>query len=528
MNTSSYDYLVVGAGSAGSVVAARLAADPRARVAVIEAGGPDDHPAVGIPLAFPTLFGTEHDWDYRTTPQPGLAGREVRVPRGRILGGSSSLNANVWTRGHRADFDGWAQGGAPGWTYDDVEPYFRRAERRTGTTGPGLYGTDGPQYVEDVRSRLEVTDVFLAACDELGLPRSADANAPDSTGVARLPTSQRDGRRWSTADGYLRGLGRENLDVRSGLHVRRILVEDGRATGVEAADREGRVVTLLARREVILSAGAINSPQLLMLSGIGPAEHLAEHGIDCVRPLDGVGQGLQDHLFAPLIVHCRREVTLAAAGSPEAQAAYERDRTGPLTSNVAEAAYFAASSPGHAAPDLEISFLPAAFVDHGIDPPAEHALTLAVVLLQPRSRGRVRLRSSSPDDAPEIDPGYLLDPAGEDLRRLIRGLAVARRILGTHALAPYAGEPWHPDLDLDDEASVEHHVRHRADTVYHHVGTCRMGTDEEAVVDPELRVRGIDGLRVVDASAMPVIPRAHTNAATIMLAERAADLIRGA
>ncbi|GAB3730618.1 GMC family oxidoreductase N-terminal domain-containing protein [Amycolatopsis oliviviridis] len=521
----AFDYIVVGAGSAGCAIAARLGAEHDVTVALVEAGGPDDNPAIKIPVAFPALFGSEADWDYRSTPQPGLTGRAIRVPRGRVLGGCSSINANVWTRGHRADFDGWAEAGAEGWSYADVEPYFRRSERRVGDDDAGVYGSDGPLYVEDVRGESEATSAFLDACDELGLPRSAGVNGGDHTGAGRIPTAQRRGERWSAADGYLRTLRHPGLELLTGMHVRRIVVTDGRATGVEALNSDGEAVTLTARREVVLSAGAVNSPQLLLLSGIGPAAQLAEHGIACVADVPGVGLGLQDHVFTPLIVHCPKPVTLASAGEPAAAALYESERRGPLTSNVAEAACFLASGPEQPAPDLEISFLPVAFVNHGIDPPPDHALTIAVVLLQPESSGQVRLRSADPAEAPEIDFGTFSDPDGHDLRRLTQGVEIARRMFGTTALAPYVGDSWYPALDPDDAESVEKHVRAHTDTVYHLAGTCRMGTDEGAVVDAELRVRGVAGLRVVDASVMPRITRGHTHAPTVMLAERAADLI---
>ncbi|MFF2619859.1 GMC family oxidoreductase [Kitasatospora sp. NPDC058046] len=522
-----YDYLVVGAGSAGCAVAARLCVDPRVRVALIEAGGQDDDPAIKIPAAFPTLFGGEHDWDFRTTPQRGLAGRVIRCPRGRGLGGSSSINANVWTRGHQADFDGWAGVGGPGWSFAGVEPLFRRIEHRAGAHIPSLYGVDGPLYVENVRGESEATASFLAACAELGLPFSEDVNAPDNTGAGRVSTSQRRGERWSSADGYLRSISHSNLDVLTHLHVQRITISDRRATGVEALSRSGRSVALVARREVIVSAGAINSPHLLMLSGIGPEGPLARHGIECVSPLPGVGTGLQDHLFVPLIVHCPRPVTLASAGGSDAAEAYKLHRRGPLTSNIAEAACFLASGAEQPAPDLEIAFLPVAFVNDGLESQSEHALTIAAVLLQPNSTGRVRLRSAAAADPPEIDPGYLTDPGGDDIRRLRHGLEIARSLFGTAALAPYTGDQWFEDLDLGDPDSVDQHIRHHSGSAFHLVGTCRMGSDSGAVVDTELRVHGVSGLRVADASVMPRITRGHTHAPSVVIGERAADLIRG-
>ncbi|MFF7381578.1 GMC family oxidoreductase N-terminal domain-containing protein [Streptomyces griseoluteus] len=523
---TTFDYLVVGAGSAGCVVAARLAADPRTRVGLLEAGGPDRHPAIKVPAAFSALIGSKYDWDYRTAPQPGLADRVIRCPRGRVLGGSSSLNAQVYTRGHQADFDSWAASGNDGWSYKEVEPYFRRAEHRTGSNAADVYGTDGPLHVQDIRSPSAATAAFLDACAELGHTPLAELNTADTTGYGRTPATQRGGRRWSTADAYLRSRRHPNLTVLDQMRVQRVIVRNGRAHGVETTDAKGRPRTLTAARRVVLCAGAINSPHLLMLSGIGDPRHLAEHGITCTTELPGVGMGLQDHLFAPLIVHCPQPVTLSSARSLSSVADYALRRRGPLTSNVAEAVTFLPSSPAISAPDLEVSFLPVPFINHGLEPLDWHGLTIAAVLLQPDSSGRVSLRSASPDQPPAIDPGYLTDPAGDDLRRLAEGLHIADELFRTAALAPFVGNRWYRDLDLRDPDSVEHHIRHHADTVYHPVGTCRMGNDDHAVVDPELRVRGVEGLNVVDASVMPRITRGHTHAPTVMIAERAADLIR--
>ncbi|MER8029708.1 GMC family oxidoreductase N-terminal domain-containing protein [Streptomyces bauhiniae] len=523
---ATFDYLVVGAGSAGCAVAARLAADPRIRVGLVEAGGPDRHPAIKVPAAFSALIGSKYDWDYRTLPQTGLDGRVIRCPRGRVLGGSSSLNAQVYTRGHQADFDSWAASGNSGWSYKEVEPYFRRAEHRTGSNDADVYGTDGPLHVQDVRSPSPATAAFLDACAELGHTPLPELNTADTTGYGRTPATQRRGRRWSSADAYLRTGRLPNLTVLDRMRVRRIAMRDGRAHAVEATDTRGRPCTLTATRRIVLSAGAINSPQLLMLSGIGDPRHLVEHGISCTTELPGVGLGLQDHLFAPLIVRCPQPVTLSSARSLSSVAAYALRRRGPLTSNVAEAATFLPSSSAAPAPDLEISFLPVPFINHGLDALDWHGLTIAAVLLQPDSSGRVSLRSASPDQPPVIDPGYLTDPTGDDLRRLARGLHIADELFRTTALAPFVGRRWYRDLDLGDAGSVERHIRRHADTVYHPVGTCRMGEDDHAVVDPQLRVRGARGLSVVDASVMPRITRGHTHAPTVMIAERAADLIR--
>ncbi|MGJ5893881.1 choline dehydrogenase [Streptomyces sp. V2] len=520
-----YDYLVIGAGSAGCAVAARLAADPQVRVALVEAGGPDRDPAIKVPAAFAALIGGEHDWDYRTEPQPELDGRTIRCPRGRVLGGSSSLNAQVWTRGHQADFDGWAAAGNPGWSYKEVEPYFRRAERRAGRNRAAVYGTDGPLHVQENRSPSAATGAFLEACRELGFSALAEMNTADNTGFARTPTTQYRGRRWSAADGYLRSSDHPNLTVLTRLQVQRIALRGTRAHGVEALDHRGRNVTLTARREVVLSAGAINSPHLLMLSGIGDPDHLRTHGITCAAALPGVGQGLQDHLFAPLIVRSLVRLPLTSARSLSSRLAYALLRRGPLASNIAEAACFLSSEAASSPPDLELGFLPAPFINHGLEPLTTDGMTIGVVLLQPASTGRVRLRSPWPNEPPKIDPAYLSDPGGEDIRLLIHGLRVARRAFDTTALAPYAGPPWYQDLDLDDAASAERHVRRRADTIYHPVGTCRMGNDGDAVVDARLRVHGVTGLRVVDASVMPRITRGHTHAPTVMIGERAADLM---
>ncbi|WP_051831837.1 GMC family oxidoreductase [Streptomyces violens] len=523
---STYDYIVVGAGSAGCVLAARLSEDPTVRVALVEAGGPDRRQEVRIPAAFPKLFKTAYDWDFTTTAQEALDGRALYWPRGRTLGGSSSLNAMMWVRGHRDDYDAWAATAGEEWSYDQVVRYFRRAERWAGPPSGGearkapVHGSAGPLWISPARDLHPLSTAFLDACTESGLPLLPELNTPDHSGCAATPLSQRRGRRWSTADGYLRpALRRANLTVLTDSEARRILFDGDRACGVELADG-----VLRARREVLLSAGAIGSPQLLLRSGIGDAEDLKALGIAPVADLPGVGRHLQDHLSVPVLRYAQHPVTLTGADTPANIARYLLARRGPLTSNVGEAVAFVRSAPDVAAPDLELIFAPVPFVGHGLTPPAEHGVTIGVILLQPESHGRITLTDADPAAPPCIEPAYLSAPA--DLRRMVAGVRLADELYDTTALRPHVGGALPPCPKRTDDAGTEAMVRALAETLYHPVGTCRMGTGDDAVTDPALRVRGVEGLRVVDASVMPNITRGHTNAPTIMIAERAADLIR--
>ncbi len=517
-----FDYVIVGAGSAGCVLANRLSAAAGVKVALVEAGGSDRKQEIHIPAAFSKLFKTPYDWNFTTTPQKHLTDRELYWPRGKVIGGSSSINAMMWVRGHRADYDGWQ---VPGWSYDEVLPYFHRIERRVGSNHDHTYGTDGPLWIEELRDPNPLTAAFLGACAESGMTRLHELNEPDNTGYSPTPVTMHRGRRFSAADAYLHpARRRSNLTVIPDALVERVLISDGRATGIAYRDQSGQSQRLTATREVILSAGAIGSPHLLMLSGVGDADQLTAAGVPVVHDSPGVGANLQDHLSAGWILHTPTAVTMVDAEKPKQLAKYLLARRGMLSSNVAEAVAFIHTRPGLDGPDIELIFAPVPFLDHGFTAPPGHGFTLGIVLLQPASTGSVRLGSADPTVPAEIDPNYLDDP--DDVQRLIAAAGVTRTMLETPSLAPHVGGPMRPDHWPADDVEQEQLLRSNAETLYHPVGTARMGTDDDSVVDENLRVRGVSGLRVVDASVMPQIIRGHTNAPTIMIAERAADLIR--
>jgi choline dehydrogenase len=513
-----FDYVIVGAGSAGCVLANRLSSDPSVQVAIVEAGPRDRSLNIRIPPAFPKLFHTKYDWDLSTISQPELKARELYWPRGKTLGGSSSLNAMMWVRGARADYDSWPDG----WSYDDVLPYFQRAENRVGTNRGEVYGTGGPLYIEELRDPNPLRAAFFDACDQEGFKRLDELNEPGIDGYAPTPVNQRRGRRWSAADGYLRpALKRPNLTLITGALTEKVVVSGGRATGIVISSGRGRRA-LTATREVILSAGAVHSPHLLQLSGIGDPDILGTVGIETRVASFGVGKGLQDHLSVPVIMFTRDPVTLLGADKrPGELVKFVAQRRGQLTSNVGEGVLFGRSEPGLEHPDLEYVFAPVPFIEHGLAEPPGHGITLGVVLLQPESKGTVTIRSADPTVAPAIDAGYLT--GSSDLARMVAGVEQSRRLFETDALRAHVDDMMMPTREQTDLAE---YVRSAAETLYHPTGTCRMGTDEAAVVDLQLRVRGVDGLRVVDASVMPQIIRGHTHAPTVMIAEKAVDLMR--
>ena len=524
-DTAEYDHIIVGAGSAGCVLAARLTEDQRTRVLIMEAGGRDSNPAVQIPAAFSRLFKSPCDWNYTTVPQRELDGRSLYWPRGKMLGGSSSMNAQMHVRGNRLDYDGWAALGNTGWAYDDVLPYFRRMEHNE--RGPSPFrGRGGPVTVTELRDPNPATTAFIEAAVQAGLARSADVNGERQDGVDFTQVTQKRGVRASAAAAYLRpALRRQNLTLVTNAHATRVLFEGRRASGVEYV-KAGRRASARVKGEVILAGGAVNSPQLLMLSGVGAGNDLRAVGVDVLHDLPGVGKHLQDHLVVGAVVKARTTDTLVAAESISSMFRFLTMRRGMLTSNVAEACGFFRVPDDEPAPNLELIFAPAPFIDHGLTRVTEHGLSLGVVLLQPKSSGSITLRSADPLDAPLIEPAYLTDPDGQDMRLLVEGLKVVWRVMRSPALASFAGDAMIPGTEPRTDAERQALIRQRAETLYHPVGTCRMGVDEMAVVDPQLRVRGLESLRVVDASVMPEIIRGHTNSPTIMIAERAADLIR--
>lgn len=522
----TYDYIIVGAGSAGCVLANRLSANPATRVLLLEAGGSDWHPFIHMPAGLAKLVGKKGvNWDYSTEPEPNLAGRRLWWPRGKVLGGSSSINAMCYIRGDARDYDEWAQlSGDAGWAWDSVLPYFRRSEGNE-RGADALHGKDGPLAVSNLRHHNPLSQAAIDAAATLGYPVSSDFNGPSQAGFGYYQVTQKNGARCSTAAGYLRpARARPNLTVLTHAASERVLLANGRAVGVEYR-RRGRLQRAEAG-QVILSGGALNSPQLLMLSGIGPAAQLRQHGISVAVDNDQVGANLQDHLDICTLTRCTKPVTYDKTNDVAIALEFLLRRSGIGTSNIAEAGGFVRS---RLAPDercdLQFHFVPALLDDHGRNRLPGFGYTLHACALRPRSRGHLALRSADPAQKIAIHANYLGDAEGFDLRMLLEAVCVSRDILAQPAFDAYRGEAIFPAPGADSEAELIEFIRRKAESIYHPVGTCRMGNDAQAVVDSELRVRGVDALRVVDASVMPVLPGGNTNAPTVMIAERASDLL---
>jgi choline dehydrogenase-like flavoprotein len=525
--TDVFDFIVVGAGSGGCAVAGRLSEDSRLSVALLDAGGANDGWRVTTPFAL-ALKNQRANWAFETVPQRGLNGRIGYQPRGKGLGGSSAINAMVYIRGHRWDYDHWASLGNTGWSFADVLPYFKRAENNADFDGD-YHGKHGPLHVNRLRTENPIRGIFLQAAREAQFRTRDDFNAEDHEGLGSYQVTQKNGERWSAARAYVQPhlKTRANLRVETQMHVTRILFEERRAVGVEYL-RGKEVKQLRARREVILAAGAFQSPQLLMLSGIGDRQTLAEHGIDTVHQLPGVGLNLQDH--PDFVFGYASDYPHFVHGSPRrlpwlirAIRQYRRERRGPITTNFAECGGFLKTRPDLDVPDIQLHFVVAILDDHGRKRHKEAGFSCHVCLLRPKSRGRVTLASVDPTKAPLIDPNFFGEDA--DLETMVAGFKTTRRLMETPALrALQKKDMFTANVRTDDD--IRAILRARVDTVYHPVGTCKMGTDAMAVVDPSLKVHGVEGLRVVDASIMPTLIGGNTNAPTIMIGEKAADLIR--
>jgi choline dehydrogenase-like flavoprotein len=519
----SHDYVIVGAGSAGCLLANRLSASG-ASVLLLESGGSARHVGVKAPAAFPTLFQSARDWNFLSEPEPALFGRRIYLPRGRMLGGSSGMNAMMYVRGNRADYDGWAEGGATGWGYDDVLPYFKRSEGNA-EFGEPFHGQGGEMSVTSKRWLSSHWEPFLDAAAVAGVRRIADCNAEIQEGGALIQTTTQGGRRQTSADAFLRpARRRSNLTVHSGCHVMRVRLEGSRAVGVDYA-QGGEIQTAQAHREVILSAGAYGSPQLLMLSGIGPADHLREHGIEVRVDQPNVGAHLQEHPMALINWRCRTDDTLDDAASPRYLLPWLLTGRGKLSSNVAEAALHWRSDPGLRVPDFQVVFGPVYYWEHGFRKTGAPALSAGPVYIGPSSRGSVRLRSADPTDHPRILNNML---SGEhEVDAMLRAIELVREIASQPPFRDRIGDELNPSASLRTRRELTDWLRATCEHEYHPTCTCRVGSPEDGVVDPQLRVHGVESLRVIDASIMPSITSGNTHAPTVMIAERGAALVLG-
>jgi choline dehydrogenase len=522
----TYDHIIVGAGSAGCVLANRLSAAPNTRVLLLEAGPRDWNPFIHMPAGIAKLVSRKSiNWDYTTEPQTQLGGRRLWWPRGRVLGGSSSINAMCYVRGDARDYDEWAaMTGDERWSWDHVLPVFRRSESNA-RGADALHGNAGLLSVSDLLHRNELSTAFVDGALARGYTDNRDFNGTAQAGFGFYQVTQRNGARCSTASSYLRAArGRTNLRVRTRAVAQRVLIESGRAVGVDYR-HHGRLARAEARN-VILCGGAINSPQLLMLSGVGPADHLREHGIRVAADSAGVGANLQDHLDICALQRSTKPVSYDRLNDLAVAFRYLTRRDGPGTSNIAEAGGFVRSRfATDERCDMQFHFVPGLLDDHGRHRMDGYGYTVHACALRPKSRGAIRLASSNAAERASIQPNYLGDADGYDLRMLLEGVKLSREILAAPSFDAYRGDEIFPGVDVRDDAGIEAFIRRKAETIYHPVGTCRMGFDDDAVVDSELRVRGIDGLRVADASVMPCLPGGNTNAPTIMIAERASELV---
>jgi choline dehydrogenase len=526
----SYDYVIIGAGSAGSAIANRLGEDYRLRILILEAGPADDSFLLKMPAGFAKLGPTSRfNWRYETVPQKHCDDRRMYWPRGKTLGGSSAINAMLYVRGHAWDYDHWRQLGNQGWSYEDVLPFFRKAENNERGADP-FHGTGGPLNVADQVDPSPLNEAFLKACEQAGHKRIKDFNGAEQEGVGLYQVTQKNQERWSTASAYLRPAverNKNNVHVRANAQVERIILDKNQAMGLRYRF-QGQDEVARCEREIILCGGAVNSPQLLMLSGIGPADHLKSVGIRPLFDIPGVGGNLQDHLDAAILDYCKTGDSYDRRNKLWALWQYKMNKKGPGTSPLAESGGFLSTQSGLAAPDIQLHFLPAMVVDHGRKRLNRNGFTLHVCALRPESKGTIRLKSTNPSEHPLIDANYLAER--KDVDTLIAGVKMGREILAQSGFDPYRGDEYAPGTSVRTDAEIEQWMRANCETIYHPVGTCKMGPDNDpmAVVDNQCRVRGIQGLRVVDASVMPTLVGGNTNAPTIMIAERVAAQIQAA
>ena len=524
---AEFDYVIIGAGSAGCVLANRLSADPSRRVLLIEAGPPDSYIWIHIPVGyFKTMHNPRTDWCMKTEPDPGLNGRQLQWPRGRVLGGSSSINGLLYIRGQPEDYDQWRQLGCTGWSYDDVLPFFRRSEDQERGESE-FHGAGGPLAVSDMRVQRDVCNAYIDAAEEIGIPRNDDFNGATQEGAGYFQLTARNGRRCSAAVGYLNPAKRRpNLRVVTGALVHRIIVQEGRATGVELS-ADGVTQRVRAAGEVLLSAGALNSPHLLELSGIGRGEVLRDIGVPVVQELPGVGENLQDHLQARSVYKCNRPTLNDEVNHPVRKVMIGLDymlrRRGPMSMGASQVCIFARTHPSKATPDVQFHIQPLSADKPGDGLHRYSAFTASVCQLRPESRGRLVPRSADPRETVAIHPNYLATLT--DQQTIVDGMKLARRLAATRALSPFITEELVPGPLVQTDEEMLENARNTATTIYHPVGTCRMGTDTRAVVDARLRVQGVRGLRVVDASIMPTLVSGNTNAPAIMIGEKAASMI---
>ncbi len=530
MTSNSWDYVIVGAGSAGCVLANRLSADGRHTVLLLEAGPPDRYPWIHVPIGYAkTMFNPDYNWCFKTEPEPGMNGRQVYWPSGKTLGGSSAINGLIYIRGHPADYDGWAALGNPGWSYADVLPYFRKLEHNV-RGDSSWHGTGGPLWASDIVAKHELVEALIAAGGELGIPANPDFNGATQEGVGYYQLTTRHGFRCSTATAYLRPARRHpNLRIETGAQAMRIAFDGHRAVAV-AYRREGREVTATARREVLVAAGALQSPQLLQLSGVGPAALLRQYGIPVVHALPGVGENLQDHLQARVIFRCTKPITtndvLASRLRTLAMGVrYVLTQTGQMAIGINQGGMFARTDPALDRPDVQFHLATLSSDMAGSPVHTFSGFTLSVCQLRPQSRGHVRIKSPDPFAAPAMQPNYLSVPG--DRATAIRGVRLARKLAGTRALAPYVAEEYRPGPGASSDEEILEFVRDKGATIFHPSGTCKMGpaADPLAVVDHALKIHGLDRIRVVDCSIMPTLVSGNTNAPVVMIAEKAADLI---